>query len=75
MNFKRCRKIRKSNYHLEGQANQCWQWSRKAYQEEGQNIMWETFEEELWARFRPPKGVDFDEALSKLQQVGSLRDY
>ena len=35
--------------------------------------MWETFEEELWARFEPPKGVDFDEALSKRQQVASLR--
>ena len=29
----------------------------------------------LWARLGPPKGVDFDEALSKLQQVSSLCDY
>ena len=62
-------------YHLEGEANQLWQWLRKAYREEGRNITWETFIEELWASFRPPEGVDFDEALSKLQQVGSLRDY
>ena len=48
---------------------------RKAYQTEGRNITRGTSEEELWARFKPPEGVDFDEALSKLQQVGSLRDH
>ena len=37
--------------------------------------MWGTFEEELWVRFGPLEGVNFYEALSKLQQVGSLRDY
>jgi len=33
------------------------------------------FEEELLARFGPTKCADFDEALSKVQQIGSLRDY
>ena len=33
------------------------------------------FHEELWARFGPTKFEDFDEALSKVKQLGSLRDY
>jgi hypothetical protein len=37
--------------------------------------MWAVFEEELWARFGPTDGEDFDEALSHIQQVGSLRQY
>ena len=38
-------------------------------------MTWELFEKELWARFRPTECEDFDEALSKVQQIGSLRDY
>nr|TKR91578.1 hypothetical protein D5086_0000222020 [Populus alba] len=38
-------------------------------------MTWEAFEEELWARFGPTDGEDFDEALSRIKQVGSLRDY
>ncbi|KAL6329155.1 hypothetical protein AAG906_011610 [Vitis piasezkii] len=34
-----------------------------------------SFEEELWARFRPNECEDFDEALSRVEQVGSLWDY
>ena len=30
---------------------------------------------ELWAHFRPTGCEDFDEALSKVRQIGSLRDY
>ena len=40
-------------YHLEGEANQWWQWMCKAYQEEGRPVMWETFVDELWACFGP----------------------
>ena len=64
-------KVQLAIYHLDGKANQWCQWLRKAYWEEGQNITWETFEKELWARFKHLEGVDFDEALSKLQQVSS----
>jgi hypothetical protein len=62
-------------YHLEGEANQWWQWLRRTLQGEGQVISWEKFQEELWARFRPSICEDFDEALSKIKQVGTLRDY
>ena len=37
-------------------------------------MTWELFEE-LWASFGPTMCEDFDEALSKVRQVGSLRDY
>lgn len=33
------------------------------------------FEEELWIHFGPTDGDDFDEALSKIQQTGSLQEY
>lgn len=36
---------------------------------------WKLFEEELWAKFGPTEYEDFDEALSKIKQVGCLRDY
>ncbi|CAA0359373.1 unnamed protein product [Arabidopsis thaliana] len=36
---------------------------------------WLVFEEELWKRFGPSKGPHFHEALSKIHQTGSLRDY
>ncbi|KAK6940972.1 Retrotransposon gag domain [Dillenia turbinata] len=39
------------------------------------NVEGELFEEELWARFGSTNCEDFDEALSKIKQIGSLRDY
>ncbi|ESQ56286.1 hypothetical protein EUTSA_v10027465mg [Eutrema salsugineum] len=39
------------------------------------HITWEVFEEELWARFGPTDGEDFNEALSRVWQTGSLREY
>ncbi|RVW56670.1 hypothetical protein CK203_075110 [Vitis vinifera] len=33
------------------------------------------FEEELWASFGPTECENFDETLSRVQQVGSLREY
>ena len=62
-------------YHLESEANQWWQWMRKAYQEEGRPVIWETFVDKLWARFGPTDCEDFDEALSPVRQIGYLRDY
>ena len=68
-------KVSLASFHLEGEANQWWQWLRHAYEEKGRSVTWELFEEELWARFGPTECEDFDEALSKVQQIGSLRDY
>ncbi|KAH9734992.1 hypothetical protein KPL71_017589 [Citrus sinensis] len=58
-----------------GEANQRWQWLRRTYQEEGIIVTWETFVEELWARFGPMDCEDFDEALSRVKQTGTLREY
>ncbi|XP_035545952.1 uncharacterized protein LOC118348436 [Juglans regia] len=68
------------NHHQEGhdggrEANQWWQWIRRTFQEEGRALSWENFEDELWARFGPSECEDFDEALSRIKQSGSLREY
>ena len=68
-------KVSLVSFHLEGEANQWWQWAHWTYREEGQMMTWEAFEDELWARFGPTDCEDFDEALSRIKQVGSLRDY
>ncbi|XP_035549720.1 uncharacterized protein LOC118349417 [Juglans regia] len=68
-------KVTLASYHLEGEANQWWQWIRRTFQEEGRILSWIDFEEELWARFGPSDCEDFDEALSRIRQTGSLRDY
>lgn len=64
-----------ASYHLEDEANEWWQATAKALEEEATLITWEVFEEEPWARFGQTTAEDFDEALSKIQQTGSLRDY
>jgi hypothetical protein len=69
------RKVSLASFHLEGEANQWWQWLHRAYKEERLIITWEIFEEELWARVGSIECEDFDEALSKVRQMGSLRDY
>ena len=48
---------------------------RKAYQEEGLPVTWETFVDELWARFGPTDCEDFNEALSRVEQTGFLQEY
>ena len=68
-------KVSLTSFHLEGEANLWWQWLRRSYSEEGKEVAWADFEEELWARFGPTECEDFDEALSRVKQMGSLRDY
>ena len=68
-------KVYLASFHLEGEANQWWQWLRRAYHEEGKVVTWGIFVEELWSRFGPTDCEDFDEVLSKIEQKGSLRDY
>ncbi|KAA8542122.1 hypothetical protein F0562_023274 [Nyssa sinensis] len=68
-------KVSLAAYHLEGEANQWWQWLRRTLQEEGRALSWTSFEDELWTRFGPSECEDFDEALSRVRQTGSLRDY
>ena len=68
-------KVRLASFHLEGAANQWWQWLRKALDEEQRTITWKVFEYELRARFGPSDAEDFDEALSRVKQITTLRDY
>lgn len=64
-----------ASYHLQDEANEWWQATVKALEEAETLITWEVFEEEMWARFGPTAAEDFDEALSKIRQTGSLREY
>ncbi|KAL4318963.1 hypothetical protein GQ457_18G015170 [Hibiscus cannabinus] len=68
-------KVHLASFHLEGEANQWWRWMRRSYMNDDKEITWELFVEELWARFGPTDCEDFHEALSKIKQVGTLRDY
>ncbi|KAJ8759322.1 hypothetical protein K2173_006842 [Erythroxylum novogranatense] len=47
-------------------------WLKQTYQEEGNEISWDIFVEELWSRFGPTECEDFDESLSKIRQIGPL---
>lgn len=38
-------------------------------------ISWEIFKKELLARFGPTKYEDFDEVLSEIKQMETMRDY
>lgn len=69
------RRVNFASYHLEDEANEWWQATSKILGEEGIPVTWEVFEEELWARFGPTAAEDFDEALSKIKQTGSLCEY
>ena len=64
-----------ASFHLEGEASQWWQWLRKAYQEEGKEVSWGMFVEEIWSCFGLIDCEDFDELLSKIQQIRSLQDH
>ncbi|KAG8658352.1 hypothetical protein MANES_03G138751v8 [Manihot esculenta] len=68
-------KVYLASYHLQGEANQWWRWLKRSYEEEGKEVSWDTFVEELWSRFGPTECEDFDESLSKIRQTGPLRDY
>jgi len=40
-------KVSMAAYHLEGEANQWWQWIRRTFRYEGHVLSWEKFKEEL----------------------------
>lgn len=63
------------SYHLNDESNELWQATTKALNEDQTPITWEVFEVELWARFGPIAAEDFSEALSKIRQTGTLREY
>ena len=69
------RKVTLAAFHLEGEANQWWQWIKKVYCKEKIEITWENFKKELLVRFKPTEAEDFDKALSRICQSGTLREY
>ena len=54
-------------YHLEGEANYWWQWLRRVYQEEGKEVSWDMFVEEIWSHFGPIDCENCDESLFKIE--------
>jgi hypothetical protein len=48
---------------------------KKVYKESQLPITWKVFEKELLIRFGPTEVEDYDEALSRIQQEGTLREY
>ena len=60
-----------ASFHLQDDALQWNQWFEKARI----NITWEEFTQALCVRFGPTDYEDFDEALAKLQQTGTVREY
>jgi hypothetical protein len=60
-------KVSLAAFHLVNEANQWWQWVQRMYREEQVAISWEVFEQEFVE--------DYDEALTKIQQTGTLLDY
>lgn len=64
-----------ASYHLTEEANEWWQAITKARGLNPHHIQWEAFEMELWTRFGPMDGENFDEALSHIRQKGSLIEY
>ena len=45
------------------------------YCKEKIEITWENFKKELLVRFKPTEAEDFDKALSRICQSGTLREY
>ncbi|KAA8544346.1 hypothetical protein F0562_022386 [Nyssa sinensis] len=68
-------KVALASFHLEGEANQWWQWLKQVQRNERLDITWSLFEREIKNRFGPTKYECFDEALSQVKQIGTLRDY
>ncbi|CAA0828937.1 Unknown protein, partial [Striga hermonthica] len=59
--------------HLDGEANVWWQWI--LHKNHGEHMRWRDFEKELITRFGSSDYLDYDEALSRIKQSGSLREY
>ncbi|XP_042962613.1 uncharacterized protein LOC122296883 [Carya illinoinensis] len=67
------KKVTLAAYHLEGKANQWWQWYNRSH--DGKTISWHKFEKGILCRFGPTDFKDYDEALSKIKQRGTFREY
>lgn len=61
-------------YYMEGEANIWWQWISRIYRKKEKTLRWKDFEKELMVRFGPSDYTDYDEALSRVKQCGTLRE-
>ncbi|CAA0806270.1 Unknown protein, partial [Striga hermonthica] len=68
-------RVRYAAYYLDGEANVWWQWLTSVYRSRQRVITWGDFERELLTRFGISDYHNYDEALSRVRQTGSLRDY
>ncbi|KAL4608000.1 hypothetical protein ACB092_09G215900 [Castanea dentata] len=64
-------KVLLASFNLQDEALQWYQWFEKARR----NVSWEEFTHALCVRFGPSDYEDFDEALAKLRQTGTVREY
>ncbi|CAA0824986.1 Unknown protein, partial [Striga hermonthica] len=69
----RYERVQIAAYHLDGEANVWWQWV--VHKNHGEHMRWRDFEKELITRFGSSDYHDYNEALSRIKQVGSLKDY
>ncbi|XP_065632203.1 uncharacterized protein LOC136068679 [Quercus suber] len=60
-----------ASFHLQDDALQWYQW----YEKTQPNVQWEEFTQALCVRFGPSDYEDFDEALAKVRQTGTVREY
>ncbi|CAA0830138.1 Unknown protein, partial [Striga hermonthica] len=68
-------RVRYAAYYLDGEANVWWQWLTRVYCKRQQIITWDIFERELLARFGTFDYHNYNEALPRIRQTGSLREY
>lgn len=61
--------------YLTEEVNEWWLATSKALDINPNKSPWETFEEGLWNHFGPTESENFHEALSKIQQTCTLREY
>ncbi|CAA0822095.1 Unknown protein, partial [Striga hermonthica] len=69
----RYERVQIAAYHLDGEANVWWQWVM--HKNHGEYMRWRDFKKELITRFGSSDYHDYNEALSRIKQVGSLREY
>ncbi|PKI77669.1 hypothetical protein CRG98_001952 [Punica granatum] len=65
--------VRLATFHLEGEANQWWQWFNHLNRRK--RMSWRQFEKGLLVRFGSSEYEDNNEAMSKLWQKGAFREY
>ena len=64
-------KVVLASFHLQDDALEWYQW----YEQTQPNVTWEELTQALCVRFGPSDYEDFDEALAKLRQTGTIREY